>query len=329
MNDVEISLLGQQNPEISRHPCQPEAEYYRLLYTPDGKLEDKETEFTDLIYTTDLLSNTKQIIDTDGTTEGGTESDSDNISSCSKPNNGKTSAVYRCVQCQRQLSETYRDYVQNSTEITSCDLEADKSELSATLEQSDGAFQSPDWQPPELNSVLLLYHPKRLNVTFNLKILKLSEVLNGNFLEVKTGVNIEGNYLDFAESAVKKFHDIVFILSQELVDFCDNYFNRDRVDTPFSVDGTEEMISGIVLEKLQESAKQTVKRYSCSVHIVSLEDDEKIGRQLIEDFLKNNDFLIRVRAKYYNIFGSCPSCLSDNRQLRKLLQKLIIPSGGK
>ena len=122
-----------------------------------------------------------------------------------------------------------------------------------------------------------------------------------------TDEKIATNWMDFAESVIDQYNQIIIILSEELFSLCHNYKSRTEQDLLLEKTRHYELVPCVVLEKLRAKLIENPSRDDFMIHIVSLQRDPSVGEQLIYKFLEDQETIKRSKTfhKYCFEFDNC------------------------
>lgn len=190
-------------------------------------------------------------------------------------------------------------------EASHLDSDSDLSDSGSSVSQSPLPSSVPR------KKVLLLFHPEVGNSLFVGKLLAFCKEIKSTHVDIVCGIQPGENWREFAETALKHFHDVIFIVSDKMNKVCAGNTNRDLL-----MERNGENIPLIVLDKLRQLVQDDQQNSHHFVFITSLEECTVEGNRTLQEFLNKHNFFTRtVNTKTYNLHGKTLSSPECQRQI--------------
>lgn len=151
-------------------------------------------------------------------------------------------------------------------------------------------------QPNNQRTWMLVYHSD--NMDHKRKIDTICRELTQHQLKFSCGNSV--NWPDFAELAAKEFRDIIMVVSEGLCKLCHDYMLRIQSNNEILKQRNFEIIPCVVMNKLRCLVHEDPERTDFMLHIVSVEQDAKKGKALVEQFLNDHSFI--KTTKNYHVY---------------------------
>lgn len=163
--------------------------------------------------------------------------------------------------------------------------------------------------------VLLLFHPEDKNRLFRNKLLAVCKEIKSFHVDIEYGIQPGEDWREFAETALERYHYVIFIVSDKMNKVCAGNTNRDLI-----MERKGENIPLIVLDKLRQLVQDDQRNSWHIVFIISLDECQMKGSRTLQKFLYKHNFLTRtVTTKIYILHGKTLRSPECQRQILDFL----------